>query len=60
MGASLTDQDVASQNELTVGPLHAQPLGLGITAVLGGTAAFFMGEELNANFQHIYTSKTSR
>ena len=30
MGAPLADQDVAGQDELTVTPLHAQTLGLGI------------------------------
>ena len=36
VGASLANQDVAGQNKLTVGTLHAQALGLGVTAVLGG------------------------
>ena len=39
VGASLTNQNVASQHELTVSTLHAQTLGLRVTAVLGGTAA---------------------
>ena len=42
VGAALTDQDVAGQNELTVAALDAEALGLGITAVLGRTYAFFM------------------
>ena len=42
MGAALTDQDVAGQNELTVAALDAEALGLGITTVLGRTYAFFM------------------
>ena len=52
VGASLANQDVAGQNELTVGTLHAQALGLGITAVLSGTAALVVSEELNTNLQH--------
>ena len=52
VGASLANQNVAGQNELTVGTLHAQTLGLGITAVLGGTAALVVSEELNTNLQH--------
>ena len=39
VGASLANQNVASQNELTVGTLHAQELCLGGTTVLGRTAA---------------------
>ena len=53
VGASLANQDVASQDELTVSTLAAQSLGLGITAVLGGTAALVVSEELNANLQHM-------
>ena len=30
LGAALTNQDVASQNELAVATLHAQALGFGI------------------------------
>ncbi len=41
MGAALTDQDVAGQNELTVAALDAEALGLGITTVLGRTYALF-------------------
>ena len=60
VGASLANQDVAGQDELTVCTLHAQALGLGITTVLGRTAALVVSEELNTNLQHgIYTSKTS-
>lgn len=43
VGASLPNQNIAGQNKLTVGALDAQPLGLGVTAVLGGAAALFMG-----------------
>ena len=52
VGASLADQDVAGQNELTVSALDTQALSLGITAVLGGTAALVVSEELNTNLQH--------
>jgi hypothetical protein len=51
--ASLANQDVAGQNELTVSALHAQTLGLGVTAVLGGAAALLMGKELEADSQHV-------
>ena len=37
VGAALTNQDVAGQNELTVAALDAEALGLGITTVLGRT-----------------------
>ena len=52
VGASLTNQDVASQHELTVSTLPAQTLGLRVTTVLGGTAALVVSEELNTNLQH--------
>mgnify|MGYP005605567777 CR=1 FL=1 len=52
VGASLANQDVAGQNELTVSTLHAQALSLGITTVLGRTAALVVSEELNTNLQH--------
>ena len=52
VGASLANQNVAGQNELTVCTLDAQALSLGVTAVLGGTAALVVSEELNTNFQH--------
>ena len=40
VGTTLTDQDVAGQNVLTVGALDAQTLGLGVTAVFSRTYAF--------------------
>ena len=55
VGASLANQNVAGQNELTISTLAAQSLGLGITAVLGGTAALVVSEELNTNLQHFVT-----
>ena len=50
--ASLTNEDVASQNELTVSALRAESLRLRITAVLGGAAAFLMCEELETHIKH--------
>ena len=55
MSAALTHEDIAGQNKLTVSTLHAKTLGLGITAVLGGAAALFMGKKLEANIQHRVT-----
>ena len=52
VAAALTNQNVAGQNELTVGTLHAQALGLGVTAVLGGAAALLVSEELDVDLQH--------
>ena len=40
--AALSDQDVTSQNELTVSTLSAQALRLGVTTVLCRAAAFLM------------------
>ena len=42
VGATLTNQDVAGQNELTVCTLGAQTLCCGIAAVLGAAYALFM------------------
>jgi hypothetical protein len=52
VGAALTDQDVAGQNELTVATLHAQTLSLGVAAVTGGANALLVGEELQTDIQH--------
>ena len=52
VGAALTDQDVASLDELTVGALGTEALGLGIAAVLGGAHTFFMSEKLQTNTDH--------
>ena len=41
MRASLANQNVAGQNELTVSTLGAKALGLGITTVLRATYTFF-------------------
>ena len=49
VGATLTDQDVAGQNELAICTLRAQTLSRRITAVLGRTHTFFMSEQLNVN-----------
>ena len=52
VGASLANQNVAGQNELTVCTLCTQALSLRVTAVLGGTAALVVSEKLNTNLQH--------
>ena len=46
VGPPLADENVAGQYVLAVGPLGTQALALGITAVLGGTNALFVGEKL--------------
>ena len=43
---TLTNENVASRNNLTVRTLYAKALCLGITAVLSGTYALFMCEKL--------------
>ena len=55
VSTTLTNQDVAGQNELTVCSLGAESLGLRVTTVLGRTHTFFMSEQLNVNFQHFVT-----
>ena len=52
MGTALTNQNVAGQNVLTISTLGAQTLALGITAVLGGTNALLVGEELKTDVHH--------
>lgn len=52
VGAALTDQNVARQDELPVGALHAQPLGLAVAAIAGGANAFLVGKKLQTNVQH--------
>ena len=52
VSASLANQNVAGQNELTVSALDAQALCLRITTVLGRTAALMVSEKLNTNLQH--------
>ena len=46
VGAALAHQDITRQHKLAVAALHAQALGLGVAAVLGGAAALLVGEEL--------------
>lgn len=53
VGAALTDQDITSQDVLTISALGAKALGLAVTAVLGGTNALFVGEELKTNVHHL-------
>ena len=55
VGASLANQNVASQNELTVSTLNAQALCLGITAVLSRTTALMVSKVLNTNLQNSIT-----
>ena len=57
MSASLADQDVAGQNELTVGTLDTEALGLGIAAVLGGANAFLWAKNCIFSFSIFYTSE---
>jgi len=45
-GASLSYDDVAGNNCLTVSLLYAKALGLTVTAVLRGTDTFLMSKEL--------------
>jgi len=44
--ATLTNDDVACDNGLTVSLLDTKSLGLTVAAVLGGTYTLFMGEKL--------------
>ena len=46
--ASLANENVASQDKLTVGAFDTQSLGLGITSVTSRTNTLFMSEELHA------------
>jgi len=53
VGASLTDKDVAGQNELTIGTLNAKALCLGVTTVLSGANALLVSEKLNTDIKHV-------
>ena len=50
VGAALTYKEGARVDELAVGALDAEPLGLGVPAVAGGTHTFFMSEKLKIYF----------
>lgn len=43
-GASLTDEDIAGKNRLSVAPLHSQSLSRRISAVFGRAAALFVSK----------------
>jgi hypothetical protein len=45
-GASLSDDDIAGDNLLTVRLLYAKALRFAVTAVLGRTDTFFVSKEL--------------
>ena len=46
VGTSLSDDNVASDNRLTVSLLDTKSLRIGVTAVLGRTDTFLMSKEL--------------
>ena len=52
MCASLTHENVACYNELTVCTLHTKTLGLLVTTVLSGTHSLLMRKKLHTNSQH--------
>ena len=56
VGAALTVEDVASQHKLAVGALGAQALGLAVAAIVGGTGALLMREELKIHRKHLLAS----
>ncbi len=55
---TLTNEDIACENELTVCSLSTKSLGLGISAVLCGTNAFFMCKKLYGYSKHFIYSFT--
>ena len=56
VGAALTVQDVARQDELAVRTLRAEALGLAVAAVVGRTGALLMSEELKIHRKHLISS----
>ena len=52
VSTALTDQDVASQNKLTIAALDAQTLSHRVTAVTSGANALLMCEELQSDMKH--------
>jgi len=53
VGPALADQNGTREDVLAIGTLRAKALALGVTTVLCGANAFFMGEKLKTNLQHI-------
>ena len=51
--ASLTNDDVAGKDCLTVSLLYAKALRLAITAVLGGTNTLLVSKKLQTELQHL-------
>ena len=56
VGAALTVQDVARQDELAVRTLRAEALRLAVAAVVGRTGALLMSEELKIHRKHLLAS----
>jgi hypothetical protein len=54
-GAALSVKDIAGLYKLSVCSFGSQSLGLGITAVLRGANALFMGEKLKVHLHHVIT-----
>jgi hypothetical protein len=52
MSSALSDKNISCDNALTVSLFRTKTLGLGVTAVLGGTNALLMSEELKIKLQH--------
>ena len=56
VGAALTLQDVARQDELAARTLRAEALGLAVATVVGRTGALLMSEELKIHRKHLLAS----
>ena len=52
VSASLTNDDVAGNNCLTISLLYAKTLGFAVTTVLGRTYALFVSEKLQTDSKH--------
>ena len=50
MCSSLSVEDIAGENELSVSSLCAEALSVGVSAVLCGAHTFFMSEILHADY----------
>ena len=54
MCASLTNDDVAGKDSLSVRLLYAEALGLTVTAVLGRADTFLMCKKLQSDSKHFF------
>ena len=53
LSATLTNENVTRQDELTICALHAKALRMAVTAVTGGAHSLLVSEELKIHHEHV-------